>query len=437
MTDELIGIQISDDLAKFLGQDELGAAIRDPASAISKLSSMMAGSSSDHALTTAKEFYLLVEMHSSFHRESLAILCSQISVALFNKKYLNDSLKWINKAIEKDNRHLVFFLNKAVILFSLGILSEVISVTGYVRNSRSNFLDFDENIFVQLLSLAATAAEKLENAQLNTLYKQQISSLSLPTVSDQSRHATNDDDPVIYLFACCYNEIEVLPFFLDYYKNFVGVEKFFVFDGGSTDGSLEVLASYNAVVIQENHDTLNDLVLMNFRNNFYKSYRDQCDWVVVCDMDEFLYHPNLKVRLREMSREGVTIPKVAGYSMISLDTPEFENGVYLPNLRKKGRPDPHSANKNLIFNPNIDINYSIGCHHCSPSGNVIFSAEYELKNLHYMSLSFSQLILKSERQRNRLSEWNRVAKAGIHYEHRVKTRLTDYLRDYETAQDVI
>jgi hypothetical protein len=159
--------------------------------------------------------------------------------------------------------------------------------------------------------------------------------------------------------------------------------------------------------------------------------------VIVCDTDEFLYHPNIKSRLKAMSEEGITIPKVSGYGMVSLDIPNFQSGTYLPHLCRKGNPEPHSTNKNLIFNPLLDINYSLGCHHCAPSGNVVFSSEYELKNLHYMNLSFAQVILKSERQRKRLSEWNKSVKAGVHYEHRVKTRLTDYLREYESAMDVV
>jgi hypothetical protein len=376
------------------------------------------------SLGLAKEFFQLVEHFSSLPREPLAVLASNISVRLFSSGYTREAVVWNAKAIAKDDRRLTFYLNKAIMLASLRELKAVVSLVGHVRSSKQRFLDFSDDVFLQLNELSKNA--------LNSLQLEGSPFGKERPLTDLGAKAEK-----IYLFACCYNEATILPFFLDYYKNYVGVSRFFVFDGGSDDGSLEILERYGATIILEKHDTLNDLVLMNFRNNFYKQYRDECDWVIVCDLDEFIYHPNLKDRLAQMTGEGVTIPKIAGYSMISLDVPEFEEGNFLPYLCTKGEPDPHSANKNLIFKPNVDINYSMGCHSCAPQGDVVFSAEYELKNLHYMSLSYAQVIQKSERQHRRLSDWNKNAKAGAHYEHRAKTRLSDYLAAWENATEVI
>jgi len=38
-----------------------------------------------------------------------------------------------------------------------------------------------------------------------------------------------------------FNEEKILPFFLDYYMNYVCVDKIIIIDGGSTDNTLNIL----------------------------------------------------------------------------------------------------------------------------------------------------------------------------------------------------
>ena len=43
----------------------------------------------------------------------------------------------------------------------------------------------------------------------------------------------------LHLYALCWNEGRMLPYFFRHYRSLV--ERFFIFDDGSTDGSLEFL----------------------------------------------------------------------------------------------------------------------------------------------------------------------------------------------------
>ena len=429
MKDLLKNYHISRNLSDFFENNLVTIDFNSPNSIINFSQILLSIDDDNRSVSFAKEFFSLLDIsldlnRDDIKRDAVGIIASNIAVKLFNLKYHKEALDWINRAISEDNRRLIFFLNKAVILSAIGEINALISLVGFVNDARDQYLDYSSEIHNQLLQLRNSVISSKENFDKVSKNLGNFDSI-------------NQKAETIYLYACCFNEAAILPFFLDYYSNFVGVEKFFIFDGGSSDGSLDILHQYNVEIISEKHEQLNDLTLMNFRNNYYKNYRNDCDWTIVCDLDEFLWHPNLKQRLRLMSAEGVTIPRIEGYSMISLDLPDYEKGLYLPNQVRKGIPDPHSCNKNIIFKPQLDINYAIGCHQCEPTGNVVFSTEYEFKNLHYQNLSFLHTIRKSESQYNRLSDWNRNVKAGVHYDYLRRQKLTKYLDKWNLAKEVI
>lgn len=245
------------------------------------------------------------------------------------------------------------------------------------------------------------------------------------------------DDPIIYVLACCYNEAAILPFFLDHYTNYVGAQKIFLYDGGSTDGSDQIAKDYPVEFIVEKHDKLDDSILMRIRNEEWKKHRDACDWFVVCDVDEFLYHPDLKNKLHEYKKNGVTLPMVEGFEMYSKVFPRFEKGTYIHQLIQSGTANPSFYNKNLIFDPKIEINYTMGCHRCLPTGPVKRSARFEFKNLHYKCLSFEYQTSKARKSNERLSDWNKQNGAGIHYQWLVDQEKHEFLQRCKGADNVL
>jgi len=303
----------------------------------------------------------------------------------------------------------------------------------YVLNNIGRLLaktyDFGDALFFFEQSLNLDSRQEAVKSQLEELRHNLLENTE--TLLSKGRK------PVIFVLACCFNEAAILPFFLDHYTNFVGATKIFLYDGGSTDGSERIVKDYPVEFIVEKHDKLDDSVLMHIRNEEWKKYRKECDWFIVCDVDEFLYHPDIRNKLSEYKRDGITLPMVEGSEMYSKVFPTFEKGKYLHQFITAGTPNPGFYNKNLIFDPTIDINYSMGCHHCFPTGNVKKSSYAEFKNLHYKLLSFDYLTIKAKKSNERLSDWNLQHGAGIHYKELADKTRDEFFRMYKAADNVL
>jgi len=245
-------------------------------------------------------------------------------------------------------------------------------------------------------------------------------------------------DPVVYVFAVCFNEAAILPFFLDHYAHHVGARKIVLHDGGSTDGSDSIAARYPQVeFIVAPSEKLDDSALMRLRNEAWKPYRNECDWVVVCDVDEFLFHPDVRGTLRALRQQGVTLPLVEGFNIVSKAAPVYRPGRYLWQDRQAGIPDPRYLNKNLVFDPAIDINYTLGCHHCQPTGPVQRSDGFVFKSLHMCQLSYEHLTAKARLSLARLSDWNLQTQAGFHYHINAALTRAQYNAKHLQATNVV
>ena len=221
------------------------------------------------------------------------------------------------------------------------------------------------------------------------------------------------EKPIIYLFTMIKDEDDIIPFFLHHYEPLVS--KIFVLDGGSTDKSIELLKESKKVeIISKPNPYLDDLELMEFRNEYWKQYKYDADWAIVCDIDEFLYHPKLSEKLEQFRQVGITLPNIIGYQMVSSTFPDNQR-AQLYDVIREGYPDPEHLNKNTIFNPShVTINYEMGCHRCNPSGRVIASPE-PLKLLHFKYAGYTRLIQKSKKNAERISEENKKHHWGFHY----------------------
>jgi glycosyltransferase involved in cell wall biosynthesis len=101
------------------------------------------------------------------------------------------------------------------------------------------------------------------------------------------------DKPIVHAFFLCYNEEFILPHLLEYYLKFC--DKIFILDNKSTDKSVEIIDSFpNTEVIEwDSNGQVRDDLYLEIKNNIWKQSRGKCDYVIVGDADEFLYHDNM------------------------------------------------------------------------------------------------------------------------------------------------
>jgi tetratricopeptide (TPR) repeat protein len=272
-------------------------------------------------------------------------------------------------------------------------------------------------------------------AELALLRPRGVAALPVSAVASSAATAA---DPVVFVLAVCFNEAAMLPFFLDHYIHYVGARKVVLHDGGSTDGSAAIAARYPEVeFVVSPSEKLDDRELMRIRNEEWKKYRHQCDWMIVGDVDEFLYHPQMREVLRGLKQQGVTLPMVEGFNIIAKAHPAHVPGRFLWQDCQTGLADPRYGNKNLIFDPAVDINYTLGCHGCQPTGPVRRSAGTVFRNLHMCMPSYRHVIDKSRRSAARLSDWNKQTNAGFHYKLNAEMTRAQYNAKFLAARNAL
>ena len=206
----------------------------------------------------------------------------------------------------------------------------------------------------------------------------------------------------IHLYCLCWNDADILPFFFRHYDPMVS--RYFIFDDNSTDGSLELLHSHPNVEVQRfvrsdpDSFTLSEL---SFSNEAWKSSRGRAHWVIVTDIDEHLFHPDLTALLTGYQALGITIAPALGYQMISDKFP-YDDELLCETRVDGAMSDLYS--KLAVFDPTAitEIGYGYGRHGASPSGSVIAPSCDELLLLHYKFLGFERTHLRHQKQREGL-----------------------------------
>jgi hypothetical protein len=217
----------------------------------------------------------------------------------------------------------------------------------------------------------------------------------------------------IEAFLLCWNEIELMPLVIEYYKEFC--DKITVMDNYSTDGSDKLAESLGCEVIKFGTKFFDDAENMQCKNNCWKN--SDADWVIVCDFDEVLFSTftpfqfSTRQYLGYYKSEGVTIIKTIGWQVMSDEWPykylhHETNGFEFSNYAK-----------NICFAPKAikEINYGPGAHECNPVGEVVWN-ERPMYVLHYKHIGGVQRTIDRYREyQKRMSKNNRKNGWGIHY----------------------
>jgi len=87
------------------------------------------------------------------------------------------------------------------------------------------------------------------------------------------------------LVAIFKNESHIMNEYIKHYIN-QGVDHFFFIDNGSNDNYLDVLKKYNNITLKI--DPNRPFQIQHYNNYFLEECK-KYDWVIVCDLDEFIY----------------------------------------------------------------------------------------------------------------------------------------------------
>lgn len=207
----------------------------------------------------------------------------------------------------------------------------------------------------------------------------------------------------IDLYTRCWNDADMLGFLFRHYDPLV--QRFVVYDDGSTDDSLEILRSNPKVEVRPTppYSDPDSRILSgtSILECCWKESRGVADWVIVTDIDEHLYHHrDLEGYLKTCKERGVTIIPALGYQMLAEEFPK--EGIWLCRSVTMGAPW-HKMNKLNIFAPDEieSTNYQPGRHRAALVGNVVAPARDELLLLHYKFLGFDRTQQRYEQYRGR------------------------------------
>ena len=250
----------------------------------------------------------------------------------------------------------------------------------------------------------------------------------------------------IWLYTVCWNEIDILPFVVDYWKRFA--QKVIVYDNGSTDGTLEFLKKFDWIEVRSfETDGFNDIVHMRIKNEVWKEARGKADFVVVCDMDECLYSPVLEEEMEYMLENGFTICGPEQYALVGDNYPEYKDNMLLHEIitrvrLQKSNHTPHliTTGKLMLFNPNAikEINYSAGCHTANPIGNVKLYDRKQIFCIHInRGFGVDYNIRRVREYEKRLSNTNKKYKLGIHYTFSDEEIIRNYQNGIKNSLNIM
>ena len=212
---------------------------------------------------------------------------------------------------------------------------------------------------------------------------------------------------MVELYTVCWNEEVRLPYFLRHYRD---VDVIHLYDNDSTDRTVELAAADSRVRVHrlDTGGKYTEAAQMHVRNNAWRG--SKADWVIVCDVDELLYYPDH--RLLD-SVGSATILHPYGYDMISAALPttsgqlyeEVNRGVYSSGFDKL-----------VAFRPSaVEPNYSPGCHHAQPRGDVRYFRSPQLLLLHFHYLSAEWTWARHQAVGRRMSQENISYRWGVQY----------------------
>lgn len=185
--------------------------------------------------------------------------------------------------------------------------------------------------------------------------------------------------------------MEMLDYFFRHYDELV--THYFIYDHGSDDGTLEYLARRKDVTVHSVPKTNPDSFALELLYAHQTTWKRSCgiaDWVLVVDLDEHIWHPDLPAYLRAQTAAGVTAIPALGFQMLSREAPTPD--IRLTDHLRWGAPWIQMS-KLALFRPDAltDPGFVIGRHSSKPRGVVRYPERDELLLLHYKYVGFDRI----------------------------------------------
>lgn len=191
----------------------------------------------------------------------------------------------------------------------------------------------------------------------------------------------------VYIYLLCYNEESIISQTIEHYKRCFPSAVIIIYDNNSTDHSVEIAKSYGCQIETfESKDTQNVFILTKLKNECWKKIH-QHGWVIVADMDEWLYVT--QTDLDEMEKMNITMVKTQGYQMIGESVKDDLTDIQLASITKCVPHDNLSKYVCFYRSKIKEINYEPGAHRCNPVGIINYSKKvYPLKHYKYLGLPY-------------------------------------------------
>lgn len=241
---------------------------------------------------------------------------------------------------------------------------------------------------------------------------------------------------IIHLYALCWNEERMLPYFFKHYDKIV--DKYYIFDNNSTDNSYTILKSHPNVITNK-IDLRGDSMVEAAKDQYnliWKQSRGIADWVIVCNVDEHFYHPDFRNYLEECTTNDITLIMPIAYEMISEVFPSNDKLLcetirYGVREKKMDKPE--------IFNPTEiqEINFIPGRHYAYPIGNVRMPESREVLLLHYKYLGLDYVSKRHLELKTRIRETDFVYGYGYQYFMSEQARREKFLKLKNEATKVV
>ena len=244
--------------------------------------------------------------------------------------------------------------------------------------------------------------------------------------------------PIVHYYAVCWNEEKMLPFLFQYYDQFV--DHYSIYDNYSDDHSEEIIKKHgNADIVKFSMDgQINDYIYQDIKNNCWKQSRGKADFVIVGDIDEFLYHKGIQQTLSLLKTDQFSIVKPFGYNMYSTEYPTHSTDKPITEQVKRGIRVP-MFDKCILFDPHaiVEINYKPGAHECHPWGRVKWYRSEDIKLLHYKNIGLKQLLERNSHYASRLSKENIEKHYGAEYLKKEQLIIQEFSDNEQKAIEII